>query len=66
MPEESFFVTFTGFVSLEHAKAFAAWYDGQGEQNSDEWLENSDVPPAYVNGRHVIEGNEITIDITPR
>ncbi len=59
-------VTFTGFVSMKHAKAFAAWYSKSGEQSSEEWLDISGVPEAYTKGPDVIEGNNITLDITPR
>jgi hypothetical protein len=59
-------VTFKGFVSLDHAQAFAAWYDGQGEQDSDDWLTESGVPTAYVTGRHVVEGDNVILDIKPK
>lgn len=34
-----FTVTFTGFRTLEQAKAFAAWYSGAGEQDAPLWME---------------------------
>jgi hypothetical protein len=54
-------VTITGFVSMEHAEAWAAWYDGSGEQQSDDWLEECDVPSAYLKGPPIIEENNITL-----
>ena len=41
-------VIIDGFVDKEHAKAFCDWYEGSGEQYSDEWMEECRVPSAYV------------------
>jgi hypothetical protein len=57
-------VTFQGFVSMEHAQAFASWYCGAGEQESEEWLEASGVPSAYLkSGTKVVTDNSITLTI---
>ena len=34
-----FTVTFTGFRTIEQAKAFASWYSGSGEQEAPLWME---------------------------
>lgn len=47
--EGKFSVTFTGFDTMKQAKAFLDWYEGQGEQDSGEWLEyHSNLVGAYV------------------
>lgn len=37
--KETFSVVFHGFTSKKQAKAFADWYEGQGEQDACDWLE---------------------------
>lgn len=34
-------VSFHGFKTAKQAEVFAAWYSGQGEQDIDIWLEES-------------------------
>ena len=42
-------VIFDGFETEEQAKAFAQWYEGQGEQESGVWLEeHTDLSYANV------------------
>ena len=49
---------------MEHAQAFASWYCGAGEQESEEWLEASGVPSAYLkSGTKVVTDNSITLTI---
>jgi hypothetical protein len=56
-------VTFQGFRDIEHAKAFASWYDSQGEQDSDEWLTECSVPTAYLKERPHITEDSIVLTI---
>ena len=57
-------VTFDGFETQEQAQAFADWYEGQGEQNSDIWLEehtdltyaNSDSETVLVADQTIVVG----------
>ena len=45
----NFKVVFDGFETEEQAKAFASWYSGSGEQDSECWLEeHSDLYCATV------------------
>lgn len=58
-----FTVTFKGFETLEQAKVFADWYEGQGEQQSDCWLEeHSDINFACVENV-TIEDTNIVVDL---
>lgn len=45
----NFKVVFDGFETEEQAKAFADWYEGSGEQESEMWLQaSSDIYCANV------------------
>lgn len=38
--KETWSVLVTGFPTKEDAEAWRGWYDGQGEQDADIWLED--------------------------
>lgn len=37
-------VTLEGFSSMEQAKEFCSWFEGQGEQDLVPWFEESGIP----------------------
>lgn len=39
--EKKYKVVFDGFETEEQAEIFADWYEGQGEQDINSWLESS-------------------------
>lgn len=64
---EKYSVTFDDFDSKEQAKVFIDWYDEQGCQNSDMWLEEwSDLSAAYINSeqfKNEFIRNNITVPL---
>ena len=53
-------------ISLEQAEALAHWYEGQGEQDADVWLENNGLrSPLTDVGRKggciITEGDTVTL-----
>lgn len=53
-------------LTLEQAKQFASWYEGQGEQDAAEWFDVNDVPSPYVDVSHKpkwmdVSGDTVTI-----
>jgi predicted Zn-dependent protease with MMP-like domain len=55
-------------ITLEQAKALAGWYEGQGEQDSEIWLEEEGLESVYidVNKKTVINKEEETVTIFAR
>ena len=45
-------VVIEGFSSLEVAKMFCDWYEGQGEQDAHMWFDCNCLPPPMTNMRH--------------
>jgi hypothetical protein len=70
----NFKVVFDGFETEEQAKAFADWYEGSGEQDSECWLQESksglncahvDMKKYHENGGFKANVNgEITVPLT--
>jgi hypothetical protein len=59
-----------GFKTVEQARQWALWYDGQGEQDWYTWMlyrkeEGCDVMPANVS-KIKQEGDTVTIEIKER
>ena len=46
-------------LTLEQAKIFAKWFEGQGEQDCSIWFEEKDVKSPYVDVGHK---NWLTVD----
>lgn len=52
-------------ITLAQAKALAHWYEGQGEQNADDWLSEHQLQAPLVDVSREdwlkIEGDEVTV-----
>lgn len=52
-------------ITLKQAKALAHWYEGQGEQDADVWLEEQGCRAPLVdvakNGWLNVDGDSVTI-----
>lgn len=38
-------------LSPEQAEVLASWYEGQGEQNAEDWFAEQGLPAAYTDGK---------------
>ena len=55
-------IVIDGFKSFSHAKAYASWFEGQGEQDATYWMEENDTPNYMVKDQQ-IDGNTIFVKV---
>lgn len=68
---DGFSLLITGFKTPEQVKAFADWYEGQGEQDASIWFEcrvdegklDVDFMPVDVHTRYTWEGNTMKMKL---
>jgi len=59
-----FSVTFTGFRTIEQAKAFASWYSGCGEQDAPLWMEeHAGVTSCNADGRQDVTPDGVVVSL---